>query len=218
MRRNLLIILFFLSAWVPSLQGQVAYTFGVKGGISLANQGYRITPIDYTLDTDPVPGPVVSFFLEPFRGAHLSFQLDLSYACKGSKTSVQGVTVNHLEQDRITVIEGEPALSRFRYLSLSPGARYRLGQGPLVPYILAGPRLDLLLDYSSDSDYPLETQRGVVFGISCGAGVEYSLQKTGLFGEFQYQPDLSPVTNEEPLLIRNRMLSLMLGIRWMIPD
>lgn len=218
MKRNLLIIPVLLFAWIPLLQGQVAYTFGVKGGISLANQAYRITPIDYTLDTDPVPGPAVSFFLEPFRGEHFSFQLDLGYACKGSTTTVQGVTVNHLEQDRITVIEGEPAQSRFRYLSLSPGVRYRLGQGPLVPYILAGPRLDLLLNYSSDSDYPLETQRGVVFGLSCGAGVEYSLQKIGLFGELQYLPDISPVTSEEPLLIRNRMLSLLLGIRWMIPD
>jgi len=218
MRRNLPIILLLLCAWMPLLQGQVAYTFGVKGGISLANQRYRITPIDYTLDTDPVPGPAVSFFLEPFRGAHFSFQLDLSYACKGSTTTVQGVSVNHLDQDRITVIEGEPARSRFRYLSLSPGVRYRLGQGSLVPYILAGPRLDLLLDYSSDSDYPLEKQRTVVFGLSFGAGVEYSLQKTGLFGELQYQPDISPVTNEEPLLIRNRMISLMLGIRWMIAD
>jgi hypothetical protein len=218
MRRSLLIILVFLSAWIPLLQGQVAYTFGVKGGISVANQRYRITPIDFTLDTDPVPGPAASVFLETFRGSHFSFQLDLSYACKGSITTVQGVTVNHLEQDRINVIEGEPARSRFRYMSLSPVVRYRLGQGSLVPYILAGPRLDLLLNYSSDSDYPLEMQRVVVFGLSCGAGAEYSLQKMGLFGELQYQPDLSPVTNEDPLLIRNRMLSLMLGIRWMIPD
>ena len=112
MRRNLLIISVFLSAWIPVLQGQAAYTFGIKGGISLANQSFRITPIDYTIETEPGPGPVLSLFLEPIRGAHFSFQLDLSYACKGSTTKVQGVTVNHLEQDRITVIEGEKARSR----------------------------------------------------------------------------------------------------------
>ena len=218
MRRNLLIILVFLSAWIPVLQGQAAYTFGIKGGISLANQRFRITPIDYTIETEPLPGPVVSLFLEPFGGVHFSFQLDLSYGCKGSLTKVQGVTVNHLEQDRITLLEGKMTRSRFRYLSISPGVRYRMGQGPLVPYVLAGPRLDLLLKYSTDSDYPLEEQRVVVFGLSCGAGVEYSLQKVGLFGELQYQPDFTAVTSEEPLLIRNHMLSLSFGIRWMNPE
>lgn len=218
MRRNLPILLILILAGIAPLHGQVAYTFGAKAGISLANQDYRITPIDYTLDTEPVPGPAFSLFLEPFRGAHLSFQLDLSYACKGSKTKTEAVTVNHLDNDRITIQEGEQTKSVFRYLSLTPAARYRLSQGALVPYILAGPRLDLLLNYSTDSEYPLEVQQGVVFGLSCGAGVEYSLQKMGLFAELLYHPDISAVTGEEPLLVHNRMLSLTLGIRWIVPD
>lgn len=218
MRKELPILFIFILAGITPLHGQVAYTFGGKAGISLANQAYRITPIDYTLDTKPVPGPVLSLFLEPFRGAHLSFQLDLSYASKGSKTKTEAVTVNHLDNDRITIQDGEQTKSVFRYFSVTPAARYRFGQGSLVPYVLAGPRLDLLLNYSSDSDYPLEVQQVVVFGLSCGAGVEYSLQKMGLFAELLYHPDFSAVTGEEPLLVHNRMLSLTLGIRWFVPD
>jgi len=40
---------------------------GIKAGISLANQDFQITSIDYTLKTDPVIGPAAGIFLEAFR-------------------------------------------------------------------------------------------------------------------------------------------------------
>jgi hypothetical protein len=86
----------------------------------------------------------------------------------------------------------------------------------LCPYLLLGPRVDLLLRYSTESVYPLEQQNQFIVGLSAGAGLEYKLQNLGLFAELQYLPDLSPVTHEEPLLIKNHMLSLCLGIRWIV--
>ena len=97
-------------------------------------------------------------------------------------------------------------------------ARYRMGQGSLVPYFLLGPRLDMLLDYSTDSEYPLDNQNGTILGLILGAGLEYKLEKLGLFTELQYQPDLSPLTSEEPLHINNDMISFTLGLRWLVSD
>lgn len=97
-------------------------------------------------------------------------------------------------------------------------ARYRFGQGFMAPYFLLGPRIDMLLNYSSESDYPLYRQNGSIVGLTCGAGLEYRLQRMGLFAELQYLPDISPVTSEEPLLINNNMISLTLGIRWFVSD
>jgi hypothetical protein len=83
----------------------------------------------------------------------------------------------------------------------------------LVPYFLLGPRLDFLLNYASDSDYPLEVQNGTILGLTFGTGLEYRLDQFHLVAEIQYQSDLSPVTNEDPLLINNNALSFTIGIR-----
>lgn len=218
MKRNLVTISIIVWAGFLALYGQIPSSLGVKAGISLANQSYRFTPIDYTMETELVAGPAFSLLVEAFRGVHFSLQVDLSYAVKGSRSSTQSVTVDHLDNDRITVNEGEMTTSTFSYISLAPLARYRLGQRSLVPYFLLGPRMDILLKYSSESEYPLVKQNGAILGLTCGAGLEYRLQRLGLFTELQYLPDLSPVTNEEPLLINNNMVSFTLGIRWFTSD
>ncbi len=97
-------------------------------------------------------------------------------------------------------------------------ARYRLGQGSLVPYFILGPRIDILLKYSSGSEYPLVDQNSLILGLTCGAGFEFRLQRLGLSAELQYLPDLSPLTNEKPLLINNNMISFTLGIRWFVSE
>ena len=147
------------------------------------------------------------------RGWIFTFQMDLAYAAKGSKTSTESITVNHLENNRITVNKGEESTSKFSYISFSPMARYRFDMENLVPYLLLGPRLDILLKYETDSDYPLESQNSFILGLTLGTGFEFTLSKLSLFAELQFQPDLSPVTNAEPLLINNNMLSVTLGLR-----
>ena len=218
MKRSLATIALILLAGISGLYAQASYSLGIKAGVSLANQSYRLTPIDYSLETEPIVGPAISLFVEAFRGSHFSFQVDLSYAVKGSSTKVQSITVNHLDNDQITVTEGEESTSTFKYLSIAPMARYRMGQGSLLPYFLLGPRLDMLLDYTTDSEYPLDNQNGTILGLTLGAGLEYKLEKVGLFTELQFQPDLSPLTSEEPLHINNNIISFTLGLRWLVSE
>lgn len=197
-----------------TIYGQYPASFGIKAGVGLANQSYRITSIDYELETHPLPGPVVSFFAETFKGKRFSFQFDVAYASKGFSTTTESVTVNHLDNDRITVNKGDAAKSKFHYLSLVPLARYRIDLERLTPYFLLGPRVDFLLNYGTESEYPLEAQNHTLLGLTAGAGVEFHVRNLGLFAELQYLPDLSPVSNKEPLLINNNMLSLSFGIRF----
>ena len=218
MKRSLATIALILLAGISVLYAQANYSLGIKAGVSLANQSYRLTPIDYSLETEPIVGPAISLFVEAFRGSHFSFQVDLSYLVKGSSTKVQSITVNHLDNDQISVTEGEESTSTFKYLSIAPMARYRMGQASMVPYLLLGPRVDMLLDYSTDSEYPLDNQNGTILGLTLGAGLEYKLEKLGLFTELQFQPDLSPLTSEEPLHINNNIISFTLGLRWFVSE
>ncbi len=218
MKRSLVTIAFIMWAGLLVLYSQFPSSFGAKAGISLANQTYTFTAIDYTLETEPVVGPTLSLFAEAFRGAHFSLQVDLSYFVKGSKTSTQSVTVDHLDFDRIIVNEGETSTSTFSYFSIAPMARYRLGQGSLQPYFLLGPRVDILLIYETDSEYPLDEQNSVIPGLTFGTGLEYRLNNLGLFAELQYQGDFIPVTGHDPLLVNNHMISFTLGLRWLVSD
>jgi hypothetical protein len=215
MKRSLLTIALIMWAGILAIYGQFPSSFGAKAGISLANQTYKYIPIDYTMETEPVVGPALSLFVEAFKGAHFSLQVDLSYLVKGSKSSTESITVDHLNNDRIIVNEGEQSTSTFKYLSIAPMARYRLGQGSLQPYFLLGPRVDILLKYETDSEYPLDEQNNVIPGLTFGTGLEYRLNNLGLFAELQYQGDFFPVTGQDPLLINNHMLSLTLGLRWL---
>ena len=218
MKQSLLSIFLVMWGGLPVLFGQFPSSLGIKAGISFADQSYQLEPIDYKLETEPVAGPALSFFLEAFRGDHFSMQADLSYFLKGSKTSTRSVTVDHVHDDRLIVNEGDWSKSTFTYFSIAPMARYRLGKGSLQPYFLLGPRVDILLKYQTDSEYPLDEQNSVIPGLTLGTGLEYALGQLGIFAELQYQGDLIPVTGKDPLLVNNHFLSLTLGIRWLASD
>lgn len=216
MKRSLVSIAVILWAGASLVHGQFPSGFGVKAGISVADQTYLFEPIDHKMETAPVVGPVFSLFMEALKGDHFSLQVDLSYLLKGSKTTVRSITVDHLNNDRILVNEGEESTSTFSYLSIAPLARYRLGQGSLQPYFLLGPRVDILLKYSSDSRYPLENQNKVIPGLTLGTGLEYGMSRLGLFAELQYQGDIIPVTGRDPLLVNNHFFSITLGLRCLV--
>jgi hypothetical protein len=215
MKRVIPVILFVFLITTVTVQGQFIESVGLKAGISLANQSHQITPIDYTLETDHVTGPAAGIFMEAFRGRHFGFQSDLAFVTKGSKTTTQSVTVNHLENDKIIVNEGDLKVSKFYYLCLSPMARYRINLERITPYALLGPRVDFLLKYKTDSDYPLEEQNKVIPGLTGGLGVEFDLNGLGVLFELQYQSDIMPVTGKDPLLINNNILLFTLGIRYL---
>lgn len=196
------------------LRAQFIAGFGVKGGLALSNQSYKITPLDYTLDTKAILSPSFGFFIESFSGDHFTMQTDFSFACRGSATYTESITVDHTSSNQIIVNEGEKVTSRHRYLSIAPMLRARTNNGGVEVYALFGPRLDILLYYSTDSKYPLEDQNSLILGFNLGVGVDIPVKQNKFFAELQLQADLSPVTNTDPLLINNNSLVLILGYRW----
>lgn len=193
---------------------QFISSFGVKGGVALSNQSYKITRINTSLDTDPILSPSLVFFAEAFQGDHFTLQTDFAFACRGSSTTTESITVDHQNSNQLIVNEGDKVTSRHRYLAISPMLRARTNNGGIDAYALLGPRVDFLLYYSTDSDYPLEEQNNVILGLTMGVGVSFPIKQNLLFTEIQFQPDLSPVTNQEPLLVNNNSLVLTLGYRW----
>jgi len=213
MKQMRYILILITTAVIAPVYGQFPAAYGIKAGVSIANQSWRFSNLDYTLETEAIYSVCGALFVEAFKGEHFSFQFDLAYEQKGSSTSTESITVHHFKEGSITANEGTVSSSYFKYLSFSPMARYRFELEHLIPYLLLGPRLDVLLNYSTDSEWPLESWQGYAVGLTVGVGMEYSFGQMNLLTEIQFQPDLSPLTNQEPLLINNNMLAIWLGIR-----
>lgn len=214
MKHHKAILIFVCLLGFVNVQGQFIKHFGLKTGVSIANQSYFFTPIETLLPTDALLRPGVVFFMEAFEGHHVSMQMDIGYVPKGNRTTAQSVTVKHLDNDNIVVNEGPLIISKFHYLTFSPMVRYRQDMEKVVCYTLLGPRVDYLLNYSTNSDFPLENQSEILIGLTGAFGVEYKLEKFNAFSEIQYQPDLSPVTNVAPLLVNNNCLFITVGVRY----
>ena len=84
-----------LIAFAPVAKGQNPASYGLKAGVMIANQSWRYTNLDYTLETEPDGGLAVAIFVEAFKGERFSFQLDLAYLEKGSTTTTESITINH---------------------------------------------------------------------------------------------------------------------------
>jgi hypothetical protein len=214
MKRSNVILIFVCLFGFVTVQGQFIRHFGLKAGISVANQSYLFTPIETLLPTDALLRPGVVFFMEAFDGDHVSMQMDIGYVPKGNRTTAQSITINHMDNDRIVVNEGPLITSIFHYLTFSPMVRYRQDMEKVVFYTLLGPRVDYLLNYSTNSDFPLEYQSEILIGLTGAFGLEYKFEKLNAFSEIQYQPDLSPLTSHVPLMVNNNCLFLTIGVRY----
>lgn len=213
MRKLIIHILSLLIFGTPCIHGQLIDSYGLKGGVSFTNQSIRFTPIDYRMESDPIAGPSIILFIEGFKRQYQSIRLDLGYINKGFSSVVQSITVNHQVNDRLEVNEGDRYQSDFHYLSFSPLGRFFIEKDLISIYGILGPRLDILLKYITDSDYPLEDQNRLILGIDFGAGLEFELNKISLLTEIRYQPDITKVENREPMLIKNNGIIFLLGIK-----
>jgi len=202
--------------WALCLNAQPQVSLGMKAGLSLSNQKvvFTLPNGDYRIETGNIAGPSASFFVELARGKRWGIRLDAGYLPMGSSTTTESITVYHLEDNRIVENKGEIKRTNFHYLSLTPALKYRLLQGRLSPYLLAGPRIDVLLGYNDGSGYPLDDQNRLIPGMTAGGGVEFTTGRLGLFLEGLYLADALPVTGTDPIHIRNLGGLFTIGLRF----
>jgi hypothetical protein len=212
MKKNILLGLLVLGACITA-EAQLIDSYGLKGGLVLAEQDVAFTPLDTELPTDILPGMGAAIFVEMFQRSKLSLQLEAAYRSKGHRTTAQSLTVDHLNNDSIIINHGPEVTAKFKYLQFSPMVRIRTELGPTTVYTLVGPAVNFLLDYNSTSPWPLQDQNNMLLGLNGSLGVEYALPKISLFAELAYEVDLMPVYNTQPLWISNSAVIISIGIR-----
>jgi len=191
--------------------------WGLKGGYTAARQIWKhdtISQDDISWRSAMHLGAYVEwfdyeFYASPHWSHHLSVTTGLNYEQKGL-----GYTVTNRRDEYNRPLEDVTIYSRMDYLSIPIMAKYCVRGKRSAPYVLGGPRFDVLLD--SEPMFGAEDEYGdVVFGLSAGAGFEVS--QLGLFFEFVYNYDQSwlwksiyaPTGND--IRVKNESFNISIG-------
>jgi hypothetical protein len=216
MKQTILVLTGIVS--ITCAKGQVFNSFGVKLGASIANQTWQYKSIDEELDTENRTGFYSALTVDFFNSKYLNLTTDIAYCQKGHTIEVQNTTIDMPEGDGTY----KTMDTRFDYIVLNPMLKVKYEANHFIPYALLGIRMDSQLSYKSDFD--LQEIDGDIkkslWGLNCGIGVEYKLNKFGVFIESQYLPDFSKVidmpatTNNTGLEVTNKAFVVSLGLKY----
>ncbi len=190
--------------------GQVIRGYGFKLGAVAANQTWQYTnwsvpPKDYRW------GFAASAYLELFDCVNFSALIEAQYSQKGFSETLP-ITTESQPDGTGEFITMAP---RADYLSLPLLAKVQLPLSDWTPYLLAGPRLDILLSTKAD-EYSVifDKLKTPEFGATVGVGVEFtSILPMAVLTEIRYNPSFVDAYSSNFLTVRNRSLDFLLGVR-----
>jgi hypothetical protein len=189
---------------------QLLRGFGIKVGVTAANQTW-----DFASQPDPSTdnrwGITASAFVELLRMPYLSLLVEAQYAQKGMSWSGLVATAQNPDGTG-QFITKRP---RVDFLSIPILAKMRFGMPLVTPYLIAGPRYDLLLTRHGEGfqaviDRFKSSELGATFGV--GAELAAVLPFDVLI-EFRYNASLQDAYDGNSLKVRNRTIDMMLGVR-----
>jgi len=216
MKKIILVPAFLLLTFFSN--AQMLKSLGAKSGITLSNQTWNYKTINNKIIKDNKKGICITANAELFDKKYASLIIDAAFVQKGAKEQFdiksQAASSN---ANSALILE-----STFNYLSISPMAKLRFEQSSFIPYIIAGPRLDFLINYKSDNDFSsLDPDiHKIAVGLSYGGGIEFRKKHIGLLAEAQQHRDLtslinkSETNNSSELTVNNQSILIQLGFKY----
>lgn len=185
--RKLLVVLTVALLGAPAAGFAQLPSFGVKGGLNLANVGGKgVDDVDYKA------GLNLGAFVSIPAGPMFAIQPEAFFSQKGNKVGDVKSSFNYLE---IPVL-----------LKLSPSL-----PGDFVrPIFFAGPSAGILLGAKTDDTDVKDLMKTADFGLTIGGGVEFG--KLSLDARYNLGlSDISKASSEVSNAIKNRAITVMLG-------
>ena len=174
-------------------------TFGVKGGLNLAN-----VIGDDVKESSMKIGAVGGVFMCYDITEIFALQPELLFTMKGAKDDSAGVELSW----KVNYIE-IPVLFRVNLPT----------EGKIKPMLYAGPALGILMSAKEEDEDVKDFMKTVDIGVLAGAGVAYQLEKGSISFEARYEVGMTTVmdlTDEEldggdQPDIKNSVISFMVG-------
>jgi len=173
---------------VTTAEGQIVKGFGLKAGAVSSNQNweYAFTP---SLDTDDRLGFTGGVFVEGLSTTFFSVVAEVQITQKGMGWTIPITTQTQPDgTGRFITMR-----TRVSYVAVPLLVRLKLPTEVLEPYILVGPRIDLLLSNGGDGfEIVLDKFRKTELNATLGVGIEAPfILPVALLLEFRYNPSLN---------------------------
>jgi len=212
MIRKLLLLSVLLIVFTVSAQAQSVKHWGFLAGYTTADQDWD----PGFFDVEKRDGIHAGVYAEWLGMPHVSLVTELVYVQKGG-----GIEIFTTDESGPDIIDVRTDYAKFDYLSLSVLGKLALPSSTLSPYLLAGPRLDILIGHSQDNDFMAllnEEYETFVVGFTVGGGLQApSILPGNIFVEFRanfditdaYQGDNPDLVNSK---IKNTSFDISLGV------
>ena len=190
---------------------QVLRTVGAKLGGVAASQDWKYTVQGVSLDTSTRWGLDIVGFLEWFNTPIFSLVTEGHYLQKGFKVSFPVVSSTSPDGTGTVITQSQ----QVNYFSIPVLLKCRATVAASSLYVLAGPRVDLLLG-KPDQGYRevLDKFHSHDFGITIGVGAEaIAISPFMLGAEFRYSPTLDNSYSTDLLTVRNSSLELLIVLQ-----
>lgn len=206
-RTQILTTLFFSFILIQTAS---AGNIGIKGGLSYSGQNYEYSIANLgpqRLNQNGITAGLFYSFNFPIVS---ELRLEADYVHKGSAIEILVTTVQNPTGIGYAKLE-----DNLHYVSLNLLATPTLLRLPLLaPYLIVGPRLDILAGKSSDvPSLVLDDLNSTNLGGTVGAGVKIPIKSTAsLLVEAVYYHDFDNAFNSGTLNVNNRTFLLTTGL------
>ena len=214
------LLLLLVALLVPErLEAQALRSYGVKAAFTSSDVAFEF---EYgSLDFDRRRGTNVALFAEWLDNPFFSLLTQLEYAQRGFVMVFQR-TVPSRDNPEVGHVEDVAAGTRIDYLSaLVPlKLRYPVGAS-LTPFVLVGPRVDILLGQHAEEyegafgpeRFKLQDLRRSQVGFSTGAGLTVGgLGKLSLTLEARYNLDFTDASSNPEVEIKHNAFDVWFGV------
>ncbi len=199
-----------LFAFPGVADAQLLRSYGLKLALTSANQDFHYTTPG-PFETKRRIGVNAGAFAEWLNIPLLSIVTQVEYAQRG-----MGVEFVLTGPTSLAPIGAEMIYSRVDYLSIPVMAKLRFQAGLFSPYIIAGPRADFMLGYSSDRNSSNDVYDGFrksILGDTVGLGVGMAgIIPVRFLTEIRYNFDLQDSFSNSALTVRNNAVDIWLGV------
>lgn len=205
-------MVFCLVLLALSIGNVQAARLGLRMGVSSADQSYNYSIPNMKLDRLHRIGLAAGLFAEFPLGNLLSVRAGADYVEKGSSLLASIYTMYPPVPAGTKKFEDHIDYLTFSLLAkISP-----LENSSISPYIVLGPRLDVLLSSSSDlTPMVVDDLKSSEIGGTAGLGVTIPVETSvSILFEALYSPDFSSAFKGEFLTVRNSTFQFMTGLQF----
>jgi len=215
MKKLILLVIVVLGFTI--LNAQLNLSYGFRTGFVIANQDFDYSVLDYnsneiSLDLEKHYGLIIGPSIGLFKESNIDLIFEFNYVQKGMIYEI-----DHYDEDgnNLGTIDFN---NRVEYLSLLILGEFSYNSTVKLPYLIIGPRIDILIGYKSEDnlfDDVYDDFESFDFGGSIGLGYELNLWESYNFlFEIRFSPSFTNSYETELLTVKNNSVDFLTGIKF----